>query len=148
VPDVADFYKILLAHPDAKNAEALQRIAIAKRRIQSILDRETVAHQKTLEQKIAEQGPRDLRVEPNAPEVLRKEVERCFSDEGRIAVLQPGKSKQNGFGLTSSDKAQNALIYGASAPIEIRYKDLRSRSYTSELSLIVKGSYFAGSGWG
>ena len=87
-------------------------------------------------------------VQPDAPEVYRKGIERCFSDDGRIAILQPGKSKQNGFGLTSSDKAKNALVYGASAPIKIRYKDLNSRSYTSELTLIIKGSYFAGSGWG
>jgi hypothetical protein len=87
-------------------------------------------------------------VQPNASEPFRKEVERCFSDEGRIAVLHPGMSKSNGFGLTSISEAQNALVYGASAPIEIRYKDLRSRSYTSNLALIIKGSYFAGSGWG
>jgi hypothetical protein len=43
----------------------LQRILIAKRRIQSILDRDTVCHQKTLEQKISEQGPRPLRVDPH-----------------------------------------------------------------------------------
>jgi hypothetical protein len=34
-------------------------------RVQSILDREIVAHQKTLEQKIAEQGPKPMRVDPH-----------------------------------------------------------------------------------
>jgi hypothetical protein len=45
--------------------QAVGRISVAKRRIQSILDRDTVAHQKTLEQKIAEQGPKPMRVDPH-----------------------------------------------------------------------------------
>lgn len=35
------------------------------RRVQSVLDRETVSHQKTLEQKISDQGPNHLRVDPH-----------------------------------------------------------------------------------
>jgi hypothetical protein len=62
---MADFSKKVLAHPEAKNANALERIGIAKRRIQAILDRETLAHQRTLEQKIAEQGPKEMRVDPH-----------------------------------------------------------------------------------
>jgi hypothetical protein len=60
-----DFSPKLLAHPEAKSPRALERIVIAKRRIQSILDRDTAAHQKTLEQKIAEQGPKPMRVDPH-----------------------------------------------------------------------------------
>ncbi|MGY3852835.1 hypothetical protein ACW5W8_08370 [Aeromonas aquatilis] len=87
-------------------------------------------------------------LDSNARDRFRKEVERCFTDEGRIAVLHPGKSVKNGFGLTSTDKEKNVLNYGASAQIEINYKDLNSRSYTSKLNLIVRDSaYFAGSGW-
>src|SRR5258707_3726996 len=52
-------------HPEARNAKALARIALAKRRVQSILDREIVAHQKTLEQKISDQGPTPQRVDPH-----------------------------------------------------------------------------------
>jgi hypothetical protein len=44
---------------------ALLAIALAKKRVQSILDRDTVAHQQTLEQKIAEQGPEQQRVDPH-----------------------------------------------------------------------------------
>jgi len=65
VPDNPQFSEWLLHHADAKNPKALARIPIAKRRIQSILDRETVCHQKTLEQKIAEQGPTGQRVDPH-----------------------------------------------------------------------------------
>lgn len=43
----------------------LERVALAKARILSVLDRETVAHQKTLEQKIADQGPSPQRVDPH-----------------------------------------------------------------------------------
>jgi hypothetical protein len=65
VPDTSPFSRKLLDHPDAKNSKALGRISIAKRRIQAILDRDFLAHQKTLEQKISEQGPRELRVDPH-----------------------------------------------------------------------------------
>ncbi len=47
----------LLRAPDAKSREALKRIALAKARVQKVLDRERVAHQKTLEHKISDQGP-------------------------------------------------------------------------------------------
>lgn len=60
-----DFSQKVLDNPQAKNAHALERIALAKRRIQDILDRETVAHQRTLEQKIADQGPSHMRVDPH-----------------------------------------------------------------------------------
>lgn len=87
-------------------------------------------------------------VSPEARDRYRDEIGRCFSDEGRIAVLASGKSVKNGFGLTHNDKARNVLRYGASAPIEIHYKDLNSRRYQSKLLLIVRDSrYFAGSGW-
>lgn len=60
-----EFSTELLQKEDAKNPDALVRIRLAKRRVQSVLDRETVSHQKTLEQKIAEQGPQDQRVDPH-----------------------------------------------------------------------------------
>jgi hypothetical protein len=63
--DRSQFSRKILAGPEGNSDESLARIATAKRRIQSILDRDTVACQKTLEQKIAEQGPRDMRVDPH-----------------------------------------------------------------------------------
>jgi hypothetical protein len=59
------FSKALLDHPVAKNRAALARVELAKKRIQSILDRETVAHERTLEQKISDQGPIGQRVDPH-----------------------------------------------------------------------------------
>jgi hypothetical protein len=65
VPDAPRYSSKLLATDEARNRGALERITIAKKRIGSILDREIVAHQKTLEQKIAEQGPVSQRVDPH-----------------------------------------------------------------------------------
>lgn len=55
----------LLKTADAKNVDALKRIELAKARVQKVLDRERVAHQKTLEQKISDQGPSIQRVDPH-----------------------------------------------------------------------------------
>jgi hypothetical protein len=63
--DKSQFSRKILDGPEGTSDEALARIAIAKRRIQSILDRDTACCQKTLEQKIAEQGPREMRVDPH-----------------------------------------------------------------------------------
>jgi hypothetical protein len=65
VVDLTTFSKTILATEEAKNPGALERISLAKQRVQSVLDRETVSHQKTLEQKISDQGPRDQRVDPH-----------------------------------------------------------------------------------
>jgi hypothetical protein len=63
--DRTQFSRKVLDGPEGNSDESLLRIATAKRRIQSVLDRDTVACQKTLEQKIAEQGPREMRVDPH-----------------------------------------------------------------------------------
>ena len=65
MPDHPHFSQKLLDHDGAQSEAARERIALAKRRIQNTLDRERVAHQKTLEQKIAEQGPMGQRVDPH-----------------------------------------------------------------------------------
>lgn len=65
MPDIGSFSDLLLATEEAKNPEALRRIALAKYRIQLILDREVVSHQKTIEKKIADQGPTPQRVDPH-----------------------------------------------------------------------------------
>jgi hypothetical protein len=65
VADLGGFSKKLLDHPEAKNAKALARIAVAKKRVLSVLDRNLIANQKTLEQKISEQGPNNQRVDPH-----------------------------------------------------------------------------------
>ena len=61
-------------HRIAASPAALERIAIAKSRILSILDRETVAHEKTLEQKISDQGPFGQRVDPHLVSLAIKDM--------------------------------------------------------------------------
>ena len=63
--DETGFSGRLLQHPEARNAAALERIVLAKRRIQSVLDREIAAGRRTLEQKISDQGPVGQRVDPH-----------------------------------------------------------------------------------
>jgi hypothetical protein len=63
--DRTQFSRKLLDGPEGNSDESLARISTAKRRIQSILDRDTACCQKTLEQKIADQGPREMRVDPH-----------------------------------------------------------------------------------
>jgi hypothetical protein len=59
------FSQKLDANPALRNPQTRDRVALGKVRVLSILDRETVAHQKTLEQKIADQGPKPQRVDPH-----------------------------------------------------------------------------------
>ena len=90
--DRKDFSRWLLEQPAARNKAALARITIAKARIQNILDRDTVANQKTLEQKIAEQGPVPLRVDPHLIGLAIKDLREL----NRLALHQhpaaPGKT--------------------------------------------------------
>lgn len=55
----------LLKQPIAAHDAAMERILLGKRRTLNILERELVAHQKTLEQKISDQGPVDQHVDPH-----------------------------------------------------------------------------------
>jgi hypothetical protein len=65
VAGIPPFSAWLLGLPEVQSAEVRARIALAKERIQKVLDRERVAHQKTLEQKISDQGPVNQRVDPH-----------------------------------------------------------------------------------
>lgn len=71
---LSPFSAWLLAHPEAQSATVRARIGIAKDRIQKILDRERVSHQKTLEQKISDQGPVNLRVDPHLVGLALKDL--------------------------------------------------------------------------
>jgi hypothetical protein len=79
---------------------------------------------------------------------LKMEILHCFSDEGRIPLLHHQSKTSNGFGLTSSKETTNVLIYQSVIPIEIIYKDIYGKNYSTKQDLVVKDSeYFAGSGW-
>jgi hypothetical protein len=55
----------LLADPIARSPTALARVETAMRRLPNVLETQGVAHQKTLEQKISEQGPKGQQVDPH-----------------------------------------------------------------------------------
>ena len=61
-------------HPSAKNPAALARIEIAMARLPNILERQLVCCQKTLEQKISDQGPNGQRVDPHLLGIAIKEL--------------------------------------------------------------------------
>jgi hypothetical protein len=87
-------------------------------------------------------------IDPNGKEHMKQQILRCFSEEGRIPLLHQQSKKSNGFGLTSINKNDNALIYKSVIPIEITYKDLYGKKYKAKQNLVIKDSeYFAGSGW-
>lgn len=70
------FSKETLARPEAKNPAALERIALAKLRVQRVLDREIVSTIRTLEQKISDQGPTPQRVDPHLVTIALRDLEQ------------------------------------------------------------------------
>jgi len=97
---------------------------------------------------IAQKSNIDLAITKTATSHSSDEIRRCFSTYATIPLLHQGKSTINAFGATSSIPEQNVLVIDSKIPIQIRYKDLNGKSYTSTQVLIVKDSdWFAGSGW-
>jgi len=79
-------------------------------------------------------------------DIFKKEILACFSEVGLIPLLHSGGTTNNGFGI--SGKKESTLVYGASIPIVISYKDLNGRSYKTKQTLLFRDTtYFAGSGW-
>jgi hypothetical protein len=100
------FSAALLKKREAKNAAALDRIALAEARIRNILERETISHQKTLEQKISEQGPQPMRVDPHLVGLaLMDLVERELIAEHKSSGVQNWFSHR----LERPDKIKEAI---------------------------------------
>ncbi len=67
----------LLTHPAVHGStRALDRVNTALKRLPNVLDTQIVAHQKTLEQKISEQGPRSQRVDPHLLGLALRELHK------------------------------------------------------------------------
>ena len=80
---------------------------------------------------------------PNVEAILK-----CFDDEGEIPLLINQEATSNYFGITSIRPEDNIWNYGSSFPVEIIYRDLEGKKYTSRLSLVIKYSKaFAGMEW-
>jgi hypothetical protein len=87
-------------------------------------------------------------ISANAKDLMKKEIIRCFSEEGRIPLLHHQSKKTNGFGVSSTNEKENVLVYNSVISIKITYNDLYGKKYTSEQDLLVRDSeYFAGSRW-
>ena len=85
-------------------------------------------------------------IEENGPEVLKKEIHACFSDEATIPLLQSGNSISNAFGMTGRN--ESTIKYGSRIPISIEYNDLNKRKYKTKQILIYRDTtFFAGTGW-
>jgi hypothetical protein len=159
------FSEKLLRHPEAKNPAALARIGLAKQRIQSILDREVVAGQKTLEQKISDQGPKDQRVDPHLvglaimdlEETNRLQTHRAggtswYANPGRAETQCLAKLEQllpiytathgGGFGNLIGD-ALELIVYKA---LERQYVEKPRFAYQGHFDLTIiknaQGRYF------
>lgn len=81
------------------NAKVQERIRIGERRILRVLATYTVSTARTLEQKIADAGPGDQRVEPIYLTEARKRLERS----GKVAVTTAGRTKTPWYHLSSAD---------------------------------------------
>ena len=106
--DLTGFSPWLCARPEVRTDGVAARIRLGKRRVQSVLDTHTVANQKTLEQKISDQGPGDLRVDPH----LLGLAIRDLREQRRLAIhTHPSTATLQWFSnlATSSARAQAKL---------------------------------------
>ena len=60
---------------------------------------------------------------------VRKSVERCFSEEVFIPVLEPSKEVVNTFGKFTTDKEPDTWHYKSIISVGISYKGLSGRKY-------------------
>lgn len=74
-------------------------------------------------------------ISKQAPPERRNNIEKVFSEESRVAVLQPGEVLTTSFGLSSTDPSQQWLEYGIEIPIEISYQDIEGHKYRSKLPM-------------
>ncbi|MCY1266162.1 hypothetical protein D9M68_292780 [compost metagenome] len=96
----------------------------------------------------ADESQLEAAISASANALLKQEILRCFSADGRIPLLHHQATKTNGFGVCSTNEAENALNYSSVIPITITYRDLYGKKYKSKQGLVVKDyEYFAASGW-
>lgn len=95
-----------------------------------------------------DRGELEKAFSPSIDPAIRESIERCFSKEGMIPVLENGQHAKNSFGLMSLGKANNAWREGAALNIKISYQDLDGISYEHQIPLkMMDNSRFAGGTW-
>jgi hypothetical protein len=68
----------------------------------------------------------------------RKNIERVFTPESRVAILHPGETLVTSFGLASANPAHKWLKYGEEIATKIRYCDVEGNAYVSHISLKIR----------
>ena len=85
----------------------------------------------------------------DTPEIFKKEIYRCLSEDNIIPIIHNNSSVENSFGLLSNDK-NNVFQLNAKIPIVIKYHSIYKFSlrYKQKQILVIKiTENFAGSGW-
>jgi len=81
----------------------------------------------------------------NESDSLRRQIERCFSDEGFIPVIANGRQVSNSFGLLCED---GPTWKGDRLEIQVSYQDLDDRSFKHTIPLkIGEDAGFASGFW-
>lgn len=68
---------------------------------------------------------------------VRNAVERCFSEETFIPVLEGGKEVSNSFGVFTSGEIPDTWHYKSVLEVTITYKDLAGRKYKNTNKLLI-----------
>lgn len=66
---------------------------------------------------------------------VRKAVERCFSPDTFIPVLEPGKEMTNSFGYFTTDEKPDTWKYKSVLEVTIKYEGLTGRKYSNKNKL-------------
>lgn len=87
----------------------------------------------------------------NRPESVKllRGVAATFSEEAMISLLRDGEEMATSFGLITAEP-EPSLRYNSRALITVTYKDLRGKSYSERVPLIVRARKggFGGGQWG
>jgi hypothetical protein len=105
------------------NPKVLARIALGKKRLQSVLSTHTVAMARTLEQKISDAGPSGQRVDPI---YLTKALQQ-LRDEGRVVVKQAEDINWCHLANASSESVDARLEEQASVYAKVTTKRFKNR---------------------
>ncbi len=87
---------------------------------------------------------------PSINEALKETIERCFTEEGMIPVLENGQhfTATNSFGVISHRDQDSTWKAGAVLNIRVSYQDFEGNSYQHDMPLkIGDNSRFAGGTW-
>ena len=98
----------------ARGPEALERVQIAMSRLPNVLETNSVANLRTLEQKISDQGPEDQRVDPH---LLRLALLEVVSTRKQIKEIKPSDSHVSWYANAGHDKKTVSVKLATLIPI-------------------------------